>query len=89
MGGTHLFPQKMCHTVTREVPGRPTKGWPQTVTTWVRLLFPVMAWEDRYKYLGVKTGADHTSDLETEVHIRRGGHNGVRIDGLAKDGCHP
>ena len=24
---------------------------------------PVMAWEDRYKYLGVKTGADHTSDL--------------------------
>ncbi|KAL5509841.1 hypothetical protein EMCRGX_G005278 [Ephydatia muelleri] len=22
-----------------------------------------MAWEDRYKYLGVKTGADHTSDL--------------------------
>ena len=25
---------------------------------------PVMAWEDRYKYLGVKTGADHPPDLE-------------------------
>ena len=28
-----------------------------------RTAVPVMAWEDRYKYLGVKTGADHTSDL--------------------------
>ena len=25
---------------------------------------PVMTWEDRYKYLGVKTGADHAPDLE-------------------------
>ena len=25
---------------------------------------PIMAWEDRYKYLGVKMGADHSPDLK-------------------------
>ena len=25
---------------------------------------PIMAWEDRFKYLGVKTGADHSPDLK-------------------------
>ncbi|KAL5509829.1 hypothetical protein EMCRGX_G005265 [Ephydatia muelleri] len=28
------------------------------------IVVPVMQWEDRYKYLGIRTGAGHSSDLE-------------------------
>ena len=52
-----------------------------------------MAWKDRYKYLGVKTGANYLPDLE-----KLGGGGGeytsdveaimVGIDRLAEVGCH-
>ena len=65
MGRLVILAKKVCYTtllVVRSYGARQrvaNQGYHLGTTA-----VPTMAWEDRYKYLGVKTGADHTPDLE-------------------------
>ena len=91
MGGTHLFSQKVCHTVTCEVPESPPKGGHGRLPTGS----DCCSGDGVGRQVQVLWGQDGSrphprpGEAGNGVHIRRGGHNEVRIDRLAKDRCHP